>query len=155
MKPATIVRGFHPMYAEIDAAFGIRGRPTVLSWGDKIYIAIGNPQLPAPVVAHENAHGERQLEYGLILPGAPLALLPPDVRIAAWWKRYIADAFFRRQEEIIAHRAEYEFLCKHSGSKNDQRRYLGIVATKLSQPFCGLTKAEARKVLSDVNPPRS
>ncbi|HEX6992373.1 MAG TPA: hypothetical protein VF151_10825 [Gemmatimonadales bacterium] len=123
-----------PMFEEIDATFNVAGKPILFAWGDKIY----NPE-NAPVTralqAHEYVHGTRQGHA--------------DRNIEAWWKRYIADPQFRLEEEIPAHRAEYQFLRRSTRDRNRWNAYLVTVAGKLASPLYGklVTDAQARQML--------
>lgn len=118
-----------PLYEEIDAAFGIGGRPIIFAWGDAIYNPLGGPISDA-LMAHEAVHGERQLGH----PGGP----------EAWWRRYIAEPAFRLEEEIPAHRAEFA----HWGAQSDALKpvkgfrckrdwHLHVIAARLAGPLYG------------------
>lgn len=136
-----IVRARPPNYDAIDAKFNIRGQQVVFAYGDTIYVPSGSLDVPPQIVAHEKVHSARQLAYG--------------IGVEEWWKRYIADIDFRREEEQLAHIAEYRHLCDHAGGRNQRRRHLSIVATKLSHPLYGplMNKTAARKVLEDGDNP--
>lgn len=108
-----------PLFAEIDAAFHIAGKPVLFAFGDTIY----NPErVPVTIAldAHEGVHGFRQ-----------------GVDVLGWWRRYIADPEFRLVEELLAHKAEYDLLCASAGSRNVRRFFLRQVAGKLSSPLYG------------------
>jgi hypothetical protein len=149
-----IIRDRPPLFDEIDAALKVRGKPIIFAWGDRVFIPTGSPTLPPSLLAHERIHGDRQLvfEDGFMCTG--FAAREPEDRIAAWWRRYIADIAFRREEEELAHIAEYRHLCEHAGGRNDRRRHMAVVAAKLSSPLYGplMGKAAARKVLEDGYP---
>lgn len=147
-----IVSGRPPLFDEIDRVFKIRGKPVILAWGDIIFVPCGSLDLSAALIAHEAVHGRRQLAYNP--PGATRLALSEQEHIELWWKRYLVDVDFRRVEERLAHVAEYRHLCDHAGGRNHRRRWLSIVATKLSHPLYGplMNKAAARKVLEDGCP---
>lgn len=145
-----VVRGRPPLFDEIDAKFNIHGRPVIFAWGDTIFVPSGSLDLHGSLVAHERVHGDRQLGYN------PLGTLDkmqrtPEHRIVSWWLRYLADIDFRREEELLAHVAEYRHLCEHAGGRNERRRHLSIVAAKLSAPLYGplMTKSFARRMLQN------
>jgi hypothetical protein len=140
-----ILRERPPMFDEIDSKFNIRGKPILFSWGDRIYIPSGNPEVPAHLMAHERAHGARQLTFGG--SGSIIAA----ARIELWWRRYLEDTHFRLEEEIIAHQAEYHALCRDRGGRLERRRNLAITAAKLAAPLYGrlISVKEAKKVLTD------
>lgn len=103
------IKAFPPNYPEIRRAFPhIRGRDIIFAYGDKIFYPSGKP-LPDSLIAHETVHGQRQA-------GDP----------AGWWKRYLVDASFRFEEELLAHRAEYR-----AGGD------LAEIAKRLSGPLYG------------------
>lgn len=154
MSPASrmkVVRDRPPLFDAIDAKFSVRGKPVIFAWGETIFVPQGSLDIHPSLVAHEAVHGERQMRYQE--PGEDFQLLQ-EFRIIAWWQRYIADPAFRREEEVLAHLAEYKHLCDHSGGRNQRRRHLAIVSTKLSHPLYGpmMNKETARKVLSDGHP---
>jgi hypothetical protein len=143
-----IVRDRPPLYELIDQAFNIRGKPVIFAWGRKIFVPTGDLNISTALIAHEGVHGSRQLSYSMC------SNLTEEERIELWWRRYIADIDFRREEEVLAHQAEYRHLCDHAGGRNQRRRHLSIIATKLSHPLYGpvMNKATARKVLQDGRP---
>lgn len=138
-----IVRARPPLFDLIDAKFNVLGKPILFAWGDKIYIPTGSLDISPALMVHECVHGGRQL-------GARRGD-DANANIAMWWMRYIDDIDFRAAEEVLAHRAEYRHLCDHAGGRNQRRRHLSIIATKLSHPLYGpmMNKATARKALTD------
>lgn len=111
-----IVYDYPPIYDELVKAFPIRGKSIIFSWGDRLYVPNGETVTPE-LLAHEAAHGERQLGD-----------------IEGWWRRYIDDAGFRLQEELVAHRAEYAYLLRH-GNRRDRRIALKRTAKRLAAPI--------------------
>jgi hypothetical protein len=144
-----IVRDRPPLWDEIDKKFQVRGRPVIFSWGSIIYVPSGSLEVHPSLVAHERVHGERQLAY--VVPGESRVQLTPEERIVVWWRRYISDPTFRRNEEVLAHVAEYRHLCEHAGGRNQRRRHLSVVASKLASPLYGpmMNKTAAREALSN------
>lgn len=125
-----------PLIDEIDAAFGVRGKPILFAFGDKIYNPAG-VDVPPEIVVHETVHGERQGDD-----------------VFGWWRRYIADPVFRLEEELPAHVAEFQELCTLQASRwvshrNMRRTLAAHVARKLSAPLYGrlVTFDAARKFL--------
>lgn len=109
-----IIRGFPPNYAALRKMFDLGRKPgVVFSYGFTIYNP-GGHKLPAWIIAHEEAHGERQRERGVV----------------SWWEDYLADQKFRLLEEIIGHRAEYRAY-PGIGSYDHARN----IASKLSGPL--------------------
>lgn len=141
----NVIQGRPPLFDLIDAEFNIRGKPILFSWGRSIFIPTGSLDVSPALMAHEGIHGARQLAY------VRETSFTDEQRIELWWRRYIIDIDFRCAEEVLAHRAEYRHLCDHAGGRNQRRRHLSIIATKLSHPLYGpmMNKASARKVLTD------
>lgn len=127
-----IVIDYPPLFDEIDACFRVRGKHGVLyAWGDRIYNPSG-VHVSDELIAHERVHGTRQ-----------------GSDITGWWRRYMAEPAFRLEEEIAAHRAEYEWLAGH-GSRNERRAALKRVAARLASPLYGrmVTPADAKRALT-------
>jgi len=139
-----VVHAPPPMFEEIDAAFNVRGRPVLFAFGDKIYNPAG-VNVPPDLMAHEEVHGERQLR------------LNPFDRAAGvleWWRRYIAEPEFRLAEELPAHVAEFNSLCRQNRAKwvserNMRRTLAAHVARKLAAPLYGrlLAFPDAKKAI--------
>lgn len=126
----TIIKDRPPLYAEIDAAFGVAGKPVIFSWGELIYNPTGL-KVSRELVAHEAIHGARQGTR--------------DQEIEAWWRRYIKDPAFRADEEIPAHHAEYRAFCKRHGDQGARGKFFRSIAARLASPLYGtlFTQAEA------------
>lgn len=129
-----------PMWGRIVAAFPEANEKGVFyAYVDRIYNPHGVPISPA-LIAHEAAHGKRQLEVG----------------VEVWWKRYIADERFRLDEEVIAHRAEYlhhrnspEGSKPVRGFRSAADRALIHIAARLASPLYGklINAIEARRLI--------
>lgn len=128
-----LVHAVPPLFAEIDAAFHVAGKPIIFAYGSAIY----NPHgvtVPPELHAHEEVHGMRQGQDPM-----------------TWWRLYIADPAFRLAEEIPAHVAEYRKLCdlrraEWTSERNMRRTFAAHVARKLSAPLYGrLISFEAAK----------
>lgn len=110
-----VLTTFPPNWRDIQATFNVRGKPVIFCYGDTIY----NPQrikIPPELMVHEAVHSHRQGE---------------DPK--GWWHRYITEHVFRFEEELPAHRAEYQDLCR----RVDSRQALPLVAKKLASPLYG------------------
>lgn len=132
-----VIRDRPPLFDEIDARFNVRGKPILFAWGDRLYIPSGSLDVAPHLMAHEEVHGARQ---GTAEPG-----------IILWWKSYLNDREFRLDEEILAHRAEYQSLISHSGGRQQRRRHLAITAARLAAPLYGrmISVSEAKKVICE------
>lgn len=65
------------------------------------YIHVYSGRLSDDLVAHESVHLERQAQMG----------------VEIWWDRYLNDEKFRFNEELLAYKAQYQFVLKHFPSK--------------------------------------
>ena len=125
-----------PLYPEIDQAFNIEGKSIIFAWGDTIYNPTG-VDIPPHLIAHEEEHGRRQGD---------------DVE--GWWRKYMVDATFRLEEEIVAHRAEYNYFVDDGAPRQKRRRMLKLIAKRLSSGLYGrmLTYAEAKDHILSKEP---
>jgi hypothetical protein len=136
-KHGMIIRvAYPPLIEKIDEVFHVKGRPILYAWEQFIYNPAGVP-VSRPLVSHEATHGIRQIEYG----GAE-----------KWWERYLLDSAFVLEEEIIAHKMEWEAVKAIYKDRNIRAVQLQKIARKLSSPLYGggkplLTFTEARKIL--------
>ena len=103
------------------------------SWGPGVVYNPKRVELSPELIAHENVHGERQGAIG----------------VGVWWERYLADPRFRFNEELLAHRAEYQVFCEHASDRNLRYRFASAVAKRLSSKLYGsvATFSEARKLI--------
>lgn len=113
-----------PLFAEIDLKFKVAHRRGVLyTFGNVIYNPDG-VHIPAPLIAHEEVHADRQLYY---IGGG----------VEAWWQRYLADDSFRLNEELPAHQAEYRAICQETKDRNQRARALQAIAGRLASSLYG------------------
>jgi hypothetical protein len=114
-----VVDGVPPNFDEILAAFpGIEMPGVMFCWGNTIY-APGMTSVADHFHAHESIHAIQQGDDP-----------------SGWWKTYISSSAFRLEQEIPAHRAEFEFRCK-SLSRKKRRMLLRETAGKLASPLYG------------------
>jgi hypothetical protein len=111
-----------------------RNHGVIFSWGRRIYSPSSeyvSPQLKA----HEAVHGQRQGDT--------------ETAILAWWGKYLTDPQFRLDEEVPAHRAEYQTFKQLNKDRNLQHRFLQGCAGRLSSALYGnmISLAEAKKLL--------
>jgi len=133
-----IIHEFPPLYSYIADAFRISDRQDVIfSFGPELYNPYGVLISPE-VMLHESVHSDRQGRGQDVLD---------------WWERYITDAKFRLEEEVVAHRAEYIWLLTN-GNRRERRIASKHIALKLASPIYGpmVTPGMARKLIEeDVN----
>lgn len=118
-----VIKAFPPNYTEIAKVFPVAGKPGILyAWGDKLYNPSG-VQVSPWLMAHEETHGRQQ----------------QAVDIPLWWRRYIDDPWFRLDQEIEAHRKEWqEYLDLMQGANPKHvNQYLDLIASRLSSPLYG------------------
>jgi len=115
----NVADDYPPNIKQIAAVFPeCRRRGVIFTYGDTIYAPHG-VKVPAALVAHEKAHSERQAEIGA----------------EVWWIRYLADTAFRFEEELLAHRAEYQWYVRRRPHK--RALMLKHIAARLSSPLYG------------------
>jgi hypothetical protein len=124
-----VVDGRPPNFDLILAALpGADGDGVMFCWGNTIY-APGRTSIADHFHAHEAVHSIQQGDA----PGM-------------WWLTYIGSPSFRLEQEIPAHRAEYQFRCNGMG-RRQRRILLRETAKKLTSPLYGslisLGKAKA------------
>lgn len=104
------------------------------SWHDRIYNPFGT-KIPKVLVAHEEAHAERHKGDSL-----------------TWWEWYLNNKDFRLEEEIAAHRVEYQWYAKRHHDFAKRRNYLAMISKRLSGPLYGnlCTLAEAANEIVGV-----
>lgn len=112
---------YPPNIKEIAARFpGARGHGVIFAYAPYIYAPHHKPGgIPPELLAHEEVHIVRQEKMG----------------VKKWWAVYLTNDQFRYVEELLAHRAEYEFLSKLS--RQVRRSALKVVADKLAAPLYG------------------
>lgn len=107
-----------PLWEEIDKKFSVANKPVVFSWGDRLYNPLGGYLQPW-LLAHEAFHGSRQKD--------------PEV----WWRQYLTDDRFRLNEELPAHRIEYQEFCRHQLDRNVRSRFFHETARRLASDLYG------------------
>ena len=128
-----IVQGKPPNYAEIVRMFPAAAmRGTIFTYGEIVYVN-GDPTLNTQLKAHEAVHIDQQRRAG-----------GPD----HWWDRYLEDATYRLEQELVAHRAEYRTL-KHLVDRNTAARGLEFIAQRLASPLYGgiVRPQEAKRLI--------
>lgn len=140
-----IIKAYPPNYVQIRTAFPqVVGRQGILyAWGERIYNPSG-VNLPWWLKEHEEVHGSRQLSFASDRN-------PDDTAIRAWWNVYISDPEFRLNEEILAHRAEWEVYSSLWVNREQQKGYLVHMAERLSGPLYNnmISLAEAVKEITN------
>lgn len=115
-----IVNELPPNIDAIRKVFTLRGNE-IFAYGDTIYNP-GGGKIPPWLIAHEEIHRAQQAEFG-----------GPD----EWWRKYLIDPRWRIEQELDAHRAEYTIYCIHFRLRNQRRKFLTLLARRLSGPLYG------------------
>jgi hypothetical protein len=141
-----IVNEFPPIISRILEVFPTASQPgVVFAWGDTIYNPCG-VSLPRAIVAHEEVHGERQMNLVRDIP-------PPDAA-REWWEQYLKDQDFRYREEVHAHAAEFTSQTKRSlihGDRNYRAQLLQSTAQRLIAELYNYQPRRAlSKAMSDI-----
>jgi hypothetical protein len=129
-----IVTDYPPIYDDIAIAFNLHPNDSVIfSWGERIYNPTGGTIDPE-LIAHEAVHGMRQGSN--------------DDDIRSWWAYYMQDWQFRLAEEVMAHRAEYQWLMAN-GNRRQRRSALKHTSNRLAAPLYGrmITTSAAKDIL--------
>jgi len=115
-----IIKAYPPNFNELAKVFPIKGKPgIVFAYGDYIYNPSGQ-RLSPEIVAHEETHCARQ----------------KDAETHLWWHAYCTWPDFRLNEEVIAHRAEWDRWRDIWPSRMDEKE-LDRLASRLSSPLYG------------------
>lgn len=137
-----ILQAYPPNFSRIVRTFPyVRGRPGILyAWGKNLYNPSGI-EVPRWLMDHERTHSQQQ---GDDVPG--------------WWERYMTSSTFRLDQELAAHRIEWDtYRALHSAYDSDM--YLVLLSQRLSSKLYGslLSEQEARREIAgdDYQPDRS
>lgn len=114
-----IRKEYPPNIDEIRAKFPLTGRE-IFAWDGVIYNP-GGGEITPWLEAHEAVHFEQQAAVG-----------GPE----NWWRRYIDSAEFRYEQELEAHRMEYQVFSLGK-SRPMRRAFLKMLAKRLSSPMYG------------------
>ncbi len=129
------VKGLPPNFEEILKVFPAAAAPNVMfAYGDVIYVPSGN-SVPQELYDHERVHGSRQTTTG----------------VERWWQLYLEDSEFRRDEELVAHIAEYKSFCARNRDRNARAAYLSTIALRFASPLyrLGVGHREAARMIVD------
>lgn len=130
---ANIVQTRPPNYAAILAVFPSAQKPGVIfSYYPNIHY-LGGTELPPELVAHEEVHLFRQRQKG----------------VEAWWGQYLTDPTFRYNEEILAHRIEYQHLASSASCRQMRRQALKRTSQRLSSALYG-GMVSSKKAAEDI-----
>lgn len=118
------------IFDKLHKAFGVEwGGSLVIAYKDTIYHSL---PLDPSVIVHENVHLLRQGK-------------DPDT----WYENYIRNSKFRFGEELLAYRAQYDYLKDVIKDRNEVARELFRLASDLSGKMYGnvVSHREALKLI--------
>lgn len=127
MKELVFSKEPPAIYEKLKNQFGV-------NFDDGLIIADGYTlcckfEIPPEKVVHELVHSRRQTEIGKVL----------------WWDLYLSKESFRLEEEVLAYRAEYKFICEVIVDRNKRFDFLHQLALNLSSnqygKLCGYRDA--------------
>lgn len=124
-----------PNFDDIVKVFPMADNPGIIfAYWNTIYNPSGG-EIPIPLKKHEAVHCVRQGET--------------EAGTIEWWDKYLKDIEFRYEEELLAHRAEYQSCVDLAPHRNARRKALKHIASKLASPLYGpmVTVKKARMVL--------
>lgn len=112
---------YPPNIADIRAAFpSIVGRDSIIfAYAPDVYVPSGEPMSPQ-LAAHEATHIRQQGDNP-----------------AHWWSRYLSDREFRYEQELEAHRVEYQVVCHRIKDRNARALYLNDMSSRLASGMYG------------------
>ncbi len=116
-----IIKDVPPNFAAILRVFpGATGEGVIFAYAPDIYAPYVE-NIGPEFLAHESVHIARQEAIG----------------VEEWWNKYLVDPTFRYEEELLAHRAEYQKLMEMTPTRQVRRSALKQVAKKLAAPLYG------------------
>lgn len=139
-----VIRAYPPNFSQIAAAFPVKGVPGIIyAYGDRIYAPGSKGDLSSWILAHEEVHGRQQN------PKGPYhADMCGNCEVRKWWTNYIVSPQFRLEQEIPAHRAEWEAYTAMPWAKGGQAagHYLINIAERLSGSLYGNLISKERAI---------
>lgn len=125
------------IWDELHRAFEIDDENTIYTYGNAIYDPRPNGKpLARAVIAHETVHMKQQ----------------EALEVDKWWNMYLTSPEFRKLQEIEAYLKQYAVYCLQDRDRNNQARYLNLLATFASSPMykMNLSYSEALKLIKNV-----
>jgi len=119
------------VFHKLKEKFGVEWGSIIIAHYPDIYCAV---DIPEQKYVHEKVHLDRQKLMG----------------VGEWWGRYLSDDAFRLNEEVLAYRAEVEWIKKNVATRNERRYLLNKIYTDLSSYVYGhiVSEDEAKKLLT-------
>lgn len=103
-----------PIYGELKKKFGVNwDKDLIIAWDGKIH---SKGDIWPQKIVHEQVHLKQQEKLGN----------------EAWWKLYLESDVFRFQEELLAYRAEANFIKKYIKNREDKFHIIREIAKNFS-----------------------
>lgn len=108
-------------------------RPIFFCYGTTIFNPSG-ADIPLQIIAHEAVHSLRQSDWG---------------HLEDWWYHYLYEPQFRYEQELAAHKWEYQFF-RMLNNRHFSRQYLTGIAERLAGPLYGnmTTRIKAKRLIA-------
>ena len=128
-----IVKGYPPNIKEIEKVFNLKGKKPIFAYSPILYAPMGG-DLDHPTIIHEQTHFLQQGD---------------DPK--SWWDLYINNKDFRIEQETEAYSNQFQAFKERIEDRNDQAKYLHILATQFSSDLYGnvLEYSEALKLIKN------
>lgn len=120
-----------PIYYKLQDKFGVKWNDIIIAYAPDIYAP---KSFPKQKEVHEAIHIMRQQEIGV------------DI----WWGMYLENKDFRLAEELIAYKAEIEWIKQKVATRTERRLLMKHIYKSLASSVydLGITEDYARYLLS-------
>lgn len=109
----------------------------IFAYAPDVYVPKPTGKLHQSLVAHEKVHVRQQECYVKFVKNREGHDKPEAFGVTEWWARYLTDGAFRFDQELEAHRAEYNWWRKHKPGRRAQDM-LQRIAGRLSSGLYGM-----------------
>lgn len=138
-----IVNDWPPNIKSIRAVLPVTEN-NIFAYGGTIYNP-GGRGLSRELIAHETVHFRQQAEFKK----------PRWSRnsVESWWKKFLAEPEFRLEQELEAHREEYQEYCRRNKDRNRQVLFARLISKRLAAPMYGglITAPEAQRKITALH----
>lgn len=135
----TVVKDYPPNFAQIREAGFLPPPNAIFCYGWTVFAPKLVGDLHQSLVAHETVHA-------INMTGGGHYNFTPET----WWEAYLNTPTFRLTEEVLAHRAEYQWWAAHVPNRHTRRAKLKEITNRLAGPLYGrmITKKDAKWAIS-------
>ncbi len=119
MQELTFSKEAPAIYEKLKEQFGVDfNKGLIIAEGYTLHCKF---DISPEKVVHELVHSKRQTKIGKDL----------------WWSLYLNKESFRLEEEVLAYRAEYKFICNNIPDRNQRFNFLHELSLNLSSKQYG------------------